>query len=364
MSTERPTAINALLVTTASELSADAVVQMNTMLILMICIFSSILDQSTTEVMKWLHFLGEADVIRVNHDETDIHHPILIDIREEDFFFTWDHRRIALKDIKAVWYRKGKNWFCNQFAQGAIDGHAKFTDYLNRKLYHEETKLTEYLHFMIQENVPSTGAFDKCDLNKLSVLREAKKVGFRIPRFYISNHKEGIGEIINTVPSLITKAMSDGLYLFEKAEKETGYFTYTELVQKSILTFLPSVISPSFLQETIEKRFDLRVFFLKGECYAMAILSQADERTKVDFRKYNEDKPNRSVPYALPIEIKSRIHRLFDVLQLNTGSVDLIVDRHGNFYFLEINPVGQFGMMSVPCNYFLEKKVALTLMEP
>ena len=29
--------------------------------------------------------------------------------------------------------------------------------------------------------------------------------------------------------------------------------------------------------------------------------------------------------------------------------------------FLEINPVGQFGMVSSPCNYYLEKKVASKL---
>jgi hypothetical protein len=29
--------------------------------------------------------------------------------------------------------------------------------------------------------------------------------------------------------------------------------------------------------------------------------------------------------------------------------------------FLEINPVGQFGMVSHPCNYYLEKRIAQNL---
>jgi len=45
-------------------------------------------------------------------------------------------------------------------------------------------------------------------------------------------------------------------------------------------------------------------------------------------------------------------------LNLESGSIDLILDKSGNIYFLEINPVGQFGMTSVPTNYYLEKKVA------
>ena len=102
-------------------------------------------------------------------------------------------------------------------------------------------------------------------------------------------------------------------------------------------------------------------FYMDGEFYSMAILSQADESTKVDFRKYNGAKPNRFIPYELPQIIKDQLTTLLNSLELNTGSIDLLVDESDNFYFLEINPVGQFGMVSLPCNYFLEKKVALNL---
>ena len=48
---------------------------------------------------------------------------------------------------------------------------------------------------------------------------------------------------------------------------------------------------------------------------------------------------------------------------LNTGSIDLIQSTDGQIYFLEINPAGQIGMTSKPCNYYLEKKIALYLRE-
>jgi len=109
------------------------------------------------------------------------------------------------------------------------------------------------------------------------------------------------------------------------------------------------------------KRMDVRVFFLEGRCYAMAIFSQRDEQTRVDFRRYNYIKPNRTVPLRLRPDLEAKITRLFASLKLNTGSVDFIVDQQGRFFFLEINPVGQFSMVSVPCNYFLERQAALTL---
>jgi hypothetical protein len=38
------------------------------------------------------------------------------------------------------------------------------------------------------------------------------------------------------------------------------------------------------------------------------------------------------------------------------------VARDGREVFLEVNPVGQFGMVSRPCNYQLERKVAELLL--
>ncbi|MDM1050110.1 hypothetical protein [Sphingobacterium hotanense] len=46
-------------------------------------------------------------------------------------------------------------------------------------------------------------------------------------------------------------------------------------------------------------------------------------------------------------------------LGFNTGSIDLILTPDGDYVFLEINPEGQFGMVSHPCNYFLEREMAI-----
>src|SRR4029077_20858467 len=104
--------------------------------------------------------------------------------------------------------------------------------------------------------------------------------------------------------------------------------------------------------------YELRVFYLAGECHAMAIFSQNDPETRADFRRYNRLRPNRMVPLRLSSETAARIRRLMDDLGLETGSLDLLQTPDGREVFLEINPVGQFGMVSAPCNYHLEKKVA------
>lgn len=90
----------------------------------------------------------------------------------------------------------------------------------------------------------------------------------------------------------------------------------------------------------------------------MAIHSQLDAKTNVDFRNYNFEKPNRTIPYDLPKGIKNKIDKLMKELKLNCGSLDMILDLENNYYFIEVNPVGQFGMVSNPCNYYLHKQIA------
>lgn len=75
----------------------------------------------------------------------------------------------------------------------------------------------------------------------------------------------------------------------------------------------------------------------------MAILSQNNPKTQIDFRNYDVDLPNRVVPFRLPDSLTQKLIKLMQRINLNTGSVDGLYSS-GDYYFLEINPVGQFGM--------------------
>ncbi len=129
------------------------------------------------------------------------------------------------------------------------------------------------------------------------------------------------------------------------------------------LAGLPAKISPSLFQHCIDKRYEVRVFYLDGQCYSWAILSQADAQTRTDYRRYNESRQNRVVPYLIPDALAAKLRALFGEVGLNTGSVDLMVDARDDYYFLEINPVGQFGLLSRSSNYQLESAIAQWLIE-
>ena len=321
----------------------------------MILIFSKSFDYTTFQVIKWLNHLGEFDIVRINSDEKN---NITFSVRENDFTIQIDEHIIESDKIRAVWYRKGANWLGGQFNEISLREHPKLTLYLNDKMRKENQKLSEYLHYLIEKKYPVLGSAFKSNLNKLVTLNIAKSVGLRTPEFFVVNEKKSIECLIKNGNSYITKAMSDGVYLFESDEKRKGYFSYTELLARENIARYTEKMPPSFIQSKIEKHYEVRVFFLDGQFFAWAIFSQADDQTRTDYRKYNYKKPNRVVPYLLPEKIINKLSNLFKKIGLNTGSADLMVDLEDNHYFLEINPVGQFNMLSKLANNQLELKVA------
>src|SRR5690606_13836356 len=104
-----------------------------------------------------------------------------------------------------------------------------------------------------------------------------------------------------------------------------------------------------------------RIFYLKEKTYAMAIFSQSNEQTKLDFSRYDYSYPNREDPFQLPVDIENKNIKMMKRIDLNCGSIDMILTPENEFVFLEVNPVGQFGMVSYPCNYNLENILAKTL---
>jgi glutathione synthase/RimK-type ligase-like ATP-grasp enzyme len=110
--------------------------------------------------------------------------------------------------------------------------------------------------------------------------------------------------------------------------------------------------------EYVEKKYEVRVFYIDGESYCLATFSQGDPKTEIDYRRYNKEKPNRNASFLLPGEVQMKLNILMKSLGLKTGSIDLIVTPDDEFVFLEVNPVGQFLNIEELGNYNLCGKIA------
>ena len=197
-------------------------------------------------------------------------------------------------------------------------------------------------------------------VDKFSNLRLAKDIGLEIPSSIITNSKKDLEDFFSKHKEIITKPLYETLNFKEKND----FISFkTNKIEGLDINNLSHSFFPSFFQAYIEKDIELRAFYLEGEFHTIAIFSQLDPKTKIDFRNYNEDNPNRKVPYLLPKEIEEKLEKLMKELNLNTGSIDLIKTPDKKYVFLEVNPTGQFGFVSKAGNYYLENKIATTLIE-
>lgn len=302
----------------------------------MILIITEEADYSSSLVINWLLFY-KIDFVRINENDL-LHLEFLID----DIKFFNDEINFNFSQIKGMWYRRG---FLNLKIDITTDSEINFF----RKI--ELKKILEYVYFKLSQ-LPHINKFENSDVNKIIVCEYAKQYGLIVPEEYLLNFKKDLYRLIR-IDEYATKSITGSTILHYGSHYITAYTSLVKYIKQVPETFFTSLI-----QKYIEKKYELRIFYLHKKFYSMAIFSQNDKTTEIDFRNYNRKNPNRNVVFELPNSIKEKLIKLMVKLDLNSGSIDMIVTPNNDFVFLEVNPIGQYGMVSNPCNYYLHKKIA------
>lgn len=320
----------------------------------MIIIFTIKYDISTSNVIQWLNYFNQ-EVIRINSDD-DIYKLELINEYSILFRNTITNKVYNLLEAKSCWWRRNgisRNTFTNYKRENLIYSNQDLSSLIigNGNILTEETEhLKEYIYTKIYEKCKINIGKPLFNLNKLIVLDIAKKIGFRIPNYKIITNTQQLEDFES-----ISKAISNGVY---KIIDNHSYYSYTEKLNLKKIKRQSVDVYPSIQMELIDKKLEIRSFYIENNFFSMAIFSQSSEQTKIDFRKYNNVFPNKTEPFQLPKNIEEKLAQIFKEINLNCGSIDLIIDKNDNYYFLEINPVGQYGMVADPCNYELDKLIA------
>jgi ATP-GRASP peptide maturase of grasp-with-spasm system len=328
------------------------------------------LDPSTEEVMDWLDRLG-AHFLRVNSDDFDgqadlcltlVNGVVELRLGSASGLDLMLRPGGILEPVRAVWFRRWQSQSRHDSAD-LLDpmfaaNHSLQYD-IKRHLTLELLKLGTFFFSRFPDSywLPEP---DTASPNKILVLESASESGLATPATLVTTRREDLRRFACEVGPVITKSISESQIFHMDG---CFHFMYTASLDLPQIDSLPERFPPSLFQEKIDKEYELRVFYLEGECYTMAIFSQHDPQTREDFRHYNYDCPNRVVPYDLPQSTTAAIVTLMRRLDLPTGSLDLIHTLDGRDVFLEINPRGQFGMISKPGNYPLERRIAELLLQ-
>lgn len=315
-----------------------------------ILIYSYSDDESVQEVIEWLHQKNQkvfflCDKYPINIKE------VRINKNTVNVFFEYDGKKLQTNLIKSFWYRKGK-FFIEKNASD-LSNSKEIIWYLTKEIKAVEEFLASELNNKSFVNNISNG-----ELNKLIQIVSADRCGLKIPETILTKKKENLNLFLAKHINVVTKSIQVPFYF---NDNKKAYYLYTSNFNEIDLKKTAEEFFVTKFQNQINKIFELRIFYINGSFYSMAIFSQNNEKTKIDFRNYDYDKPNRTVPFELPKLIKSKLKILMKNLRLNSGSIDMIVDPDYQYWFLEVNPVGQFGMVSKPCNYYIEEKIAKTL---
>ena len=100
--------------------------------------------------------------------------------------------------------------------------------------------------------------------------------------------------------------------------------------------------SPVIWQRRIFPAYDLRVTVVGYEIFAARISVMDRAEAEVDWRAV-ENKRTQLELCKVPAEVADLCFRLLGSLDLGFGALDFIIDPDGCYYFLEINPAGQWG---------------------
>lgn len=188
--------------------------------------------------------------------------------------------------------------------------------------------------------------------SKLLQLREAARIGLRIPQTVISNEPNVIRKFIEqNVGNVIVKALIGNAWKEDDGQR----FCYTADINCSQLPSDNLIQAcPAIYQKKIQKSSEVRAVFFGAEAIAIELDSQSSRSASLDWRIDPYTFSSRLI--QIPENIYDMCRQLMRCLGILHGSFDFAIDTTGNWVFFEVNEAGQFLWMEdfVPETQILE----------
>ncbi len=192
--------------------------------------------------------------------------------------------------------------------------------------------------------------------NKLYQMEEAVKEDILMPETLVSNNPERIKNFFNKVDGNMIAKMQTVLSV---SMSGGGPEFRTSKIERSDLDSLDSVrYSPMIFQQEISKKAEYRVIFVDGKFYCGRIDNDTVASDSPDI------KSNKSVVWnngTLPADLEAKICRMMKSMNLTFGAIDIVETIDGEFVYLEVNPVGEWGMLEMHLDLPISKAIAETI---
>ncbi|WP_433597701.1 hypothetical protein ACQPXH_18110 [Nocardia sp. CA-135953] len=279
-----------------------------------------------------LHGTAMAATLREHHGLSPIHLDLRDFPRESGSFRLDRHGTtrslshvIGLDDVRSVWWRRPH--------PAQVPAGVRASDDAYRQA--ECDGFIQGLLWSIPAYWVNDPGADRTASRKIVQLETARRAGFAIPETLITNDPDEARSFVES---------RSGSVVYKRTGTGRAEFAETRLITKADFGRLAGIRSaPTTFQDYVEAQCDLRVVWMDGVEWAVRIDSQSgvgrvDSRldTTVDF-----------VPEHLPASVSKSLATLMGALGLSFGVLDLRLGLDCEYYFLEVNPQGQFAYLEI-----------------
>ena len=192
--------------------------------------------------------------------------------------------------------------------------------------------------------------------NKIEQLCIAQELGMEIPPTIVTANKDSVGRFIEFHGGdVICKAVKHG---FMYAPGSTSIATTQRIGSDYLDNFEDFASVPMTYQREIPKVYDVRVTVVGEDVFATAIHSQEFAETQVDWRVWDLcDFDLEHERIELPNDVVSRCLRITARNGLKYAAIDLVYCTDGSYYFLELNPNGQWAWIEQITGYPIRRSL-------
>lgn len=195
--------------------------------------------------------------------------------------------------------------------------------------------------------------------NKIDFFEAADFAEMDTPDTIISNHKEDIINFFNDNQDVVIKTMHQ-IYLEHNG---SPMLMLVKRVKKEELeSFESSNECPVFLQQAIDKAYDVRAVIVGDKIFGCKIDASRSDAGRQDWRAY--DLPN-TVHEAIdiPQDTQEKLLKVLNYFKLDYACLDLCVDKNGKYWLLDVNPFGRFMWIELGVGMPISRAIADMLVQ-
>jgi glutathione synthase/RimK-type ligase-like ATP-grasp enzyme len=246
-------------------------------------------------------------------------------------------RQIDTREVTSVWYRRPVS---------SVPSH-KIRDEAARQFAVQESNTALQGLWRTLDSFwvshPDNIRYAESKIHQLAI---AGKCGFLVPATLITTSPKAAFNFYEEFSSeLVYKPLEHS----KITRGDRISLIYTNRLDEKLADRFDSVAAaPTLLQQHIKKKVEIRVTVVGRQAMAAEIHSQVHPESIDDWRRIDPRKMTHA-PHLLPAGIEKSCIELVSRLGLQFGAIDLIITPDDEYFFLEINPNGQWAWIQQIC---------------